>query len=133
MRPAWLHVNALDLITRDLILFNLAVLQIAHLDQAMTVNHNEDLPLALMPVLTLCDTGLADVDGHLPVVQCADQFGEAATLVDIHLVIEDGLLFRKIGQVHRIKLFLKAAGRERIDDIVLREIMELMEKIDDFA
>ena len=117
MRPAGLHVNALDLITRNLILFDLAVFEIAHLNQAMAMNHNEDLPLVLVPVLTFSDTWLADVYTHLPMVERADQFREAAALIHIHLVIEDGLLTRQVTEIHRIELLLKAARRQAVDDI----------------
>ena len=45
------------------------------------MNYDEDLPLRLMPVLTLRDTRLTDVDGDLTMVERADQFREASALL----------------------------------------------------
>ena len=72
MRPAGFHIDALDLVPAHFVLFNLAILQIPHLDEAVTVDNDEDFPFRLMPVLSFGDARLADVDAHLSVVERSD-------------------------------------------------------------
>ena len=56
-----------------------------HLNQPMPLDHNEQLPLAIMPVLALGDSRLGDDDGDLATVLGDDQFGEGNTVVNVHL------------------------------------------------
>ena len=64
------HVDALDVVARDLEFDDLpfGVVQVALLDEAVTTDHDEELPLGMMPVLPLGDARLADVDAHLTAV-----------------------------------------------------------------
>ena len=68
MCPVRLHPHALDALTGYFIIFYLVILQIPHLDKAMALHDDEDLILAVMPVLALRDTRLTDVDAYLPTV-----------------------------------------------------------------
>ena len=74
VRIAGQHVDALDVVARDLELDDLpfGVVQVALLDEAMTTDHDEELPLGVVPMLTLGDARLADVDAHLSVVERSD-------------------------------------------------------------
>ena len=111
MRPAWLHENTLNMITGHLILLRLVILQIPHLNQAVAVDDDEDLPFAQVPVLALFYSRLRDVDGYLAAIECADQLGEAAPRIAVHPVIKDGRFFGEVGQVHRKELLFKGTGR----------------------
>ena len=73
MRPAGLHPHALDMISRHFILFDLVILQISHLDKSMALHDDEDLILAVMPVLALRDTRLTDVVVYLSAIRGAVQ------------------------------------------------------------
>lgn len=70
VRIARQHVDALDVVARDLELDHLpfGVVQVALLDEAVATDHDEELPLGVVPVLSLGDARLADVDTHLATV-----------------------------------------------------------------
>ena len=70
VRIAGQHVDALDIVTRDFKFNHLAlgVVQVALLDEAVATDHDEKLPLGVVPVLSLGDARLADVDAHLATV-----------------------------------------------------------------
>ena len=90
MGEARQHLHHLYLVATHLIFphgIGLAVLieaLAAQLDESVTTHHDEFLVLGVMPVLTLGDARLGDVDRHLPAVGGADNLGETAPLVDIH-------------------------------------------------
>ena len=58
MRVAWEHVNHLNLFATHLKLDYIISTQFAFLNQTMTGYYNEELPLGIMPVLSLCDAWL---------------------------------------------------------------------------
>ena len=58
MRPAGDHVDGFDLIAADLKADLLVRVDITLLDQRMTANDDEELPLTIVPMLTLGDAGL---------------------------------------------------------------------------
>lgn len=101
------------------------------LDQAVTRNHNEELSLRIVPMLTLRDTRLADVHAELTVVGGLQEFSEAAAIIAIHLQIEGYLLLGKITEIHGIKLLLKGAVGNRRHNQVLRLIVEGVKKLND--
>ena len=55
VRPAGDHVDGFDLVAADLKADFFIRVDIALLDQRVTANNNEELPLAVVPVLTLGD------------------------------------------------------------------------------
>ena len=59
------HVDALDVVARDFKLKDFICPQFTLLYQAVTGDHNEELPLGVVPVLAFGDAGLGDVDGYL--------------------------------------------------------------------
>ncbi len=87
VRIARQHVDALDVVARDLEFDDLSfgVVQVALLDETMATYHDEELPLGVVPVLTLGDARLADVDADLTAIQGMDQLGEGPSVVDVHL------------------------------------------------
>ena len=78
MRISWQHVDALDIVATHFKLNHLAfgVVEVAFLDETVTADHDEELPLGVVPVLAFGDAGLADVDAHLATVQGVNQLGE---------------------------------------------------------
>lgn len=98
VRIARQHVDALDVVARDLELDDLAlgVVEVALLDEAVTTDHDEELPLGVVPVLALGDAWLADVDAHLATIQGMYQLGEGTSLVDVHLQWEGDFLLGEI-------------------------------------
>ena len=49
-----------------------------------------------MPMLSLGDTWLRDVDAYLSAVEGVNQFGERTAGIDVHLQVEDGLFLGKV-------------------------------------
>ena len=99
VRPARDHIHRFDLVPRYLELHHLAGVDVPLLDEAVTVHHDELLPLAVVPVLPLGDARPTDVDGYLPAVLRVHQLREAAAVVHVHLQRVLELVCREIGQV----------------------------------
>ena len=113
MRIAGKHVDALDIVARDLKLDHLAfrVVEVALLDEAVTTDHDKELPLGIVPMLPLGDARLADVDGDLTTVEGMHQLGEGAAGVHIHLQREGDFLLGKIREIRGVKLLSETAVR----------------------
>ena len=76
MRPAGDHVNRFDLVAGNLKADPLIGMDVTLLDQCMSADNDEKLPLAVMPMLTFGDARLADVHAELTVIGSLQQFGE---------------------------------------------------------
>ena len=111
MRISGEHVYALDIVARDLEFDHLAfwVVEVALLDEAVTTDHDEELPLGVVPVLSLGNARLADVDAHLTTIQGMNQLGEGSSGVDVHLQREGDFLFREIREIGAVKLLGETA------------------------
>lgn len=53
-------------------------------DQAVAMDHDELLPLGVVPVLALGDTRLGDVNAHLTAVSGVDKLSEAIPGIAVH-------------------------------------------------
>ena len=53
VRPAGNHVDRLKLVAGDLKLYRFSGVDVPLLDQSVTCNHDEQLPLGVVPVLAL--------------------------------------------------------------------------------
>ena len=62
MRISWQHVDTLNVVACDFELYHLIGAELALLNEAVTGDHDEELPLGVVPVLAFGDAGLADVD-----------------------------------------------------------------------
>ena len=111
VRIAREHVDALDVVARDFKLDDLAfrVVEVALLDEAVATDHDEELPLGVVPVLSLGDAWLADVDAHLATIQGMHQLGEGSSVVDIHLQREGDFLLWEIREISAVKLLGETA------------------------
>ena len=101
VRIARQHVDALDVVARDLELDHLpfGVVQVALLDEAVATDHDEELPLGVVPVLSLGDARLADVDADLTTIQGMYQLGEGTSSVNVHLQREGDFFFREVREI----------------------------------
>ena len=90
------HDDGLNLIARDFILYDTILANSdvvgfrwfqsfrrfhvrifgAKLNESMTADYDEGLPLAVMPMLALGDSWLGDVDAHLAMREGVEEFGE---------------------------------------------------------
>lgn len=133
MRPTGDHVNGLDLLTADFKVDFFVRMDITLLDQRATADDNEKLPLRIMPVLTLGDTGLRNIHAELTVVGGFQQLGKGTSVVTVHLQRKLEIRRRKIAQIQAVQLLREAAVRNRRHHQrgVLR--FELFEQIDDLA
>ena len=111
MGPAWNHVDRFNFVAGDLEPDGFAGIDVPLLNEAVALDDDELLPLAVVPVLALGDAGLADVDGDLAAVLGVDQLGEGAAVIEVHLQGILELLGREVGQIEGIELLGKRAGR----------------------
>ena len=107
------HVDGLDVVAVNFPFedFAFGVVEVALLDKAVTFDHNELLELGVVPVLTFCDAGLADVDADLTCIEGVHKFCEAASVIDVHLQREGSLLIGQVAEVGTVQLLGKAVGR----------------------
>ena len=84
-------------------------------------------------MLTFGDTRFADIDAYLSAVKRVDQFGEGAAVVAVHLQVKNGLVLGKVAQIGAVEFLGKAVGRNLGDHQRLRHVVELVQKVDDFA
>lgn len=90
------HDDGLDFVTTHLIVEDFVRALLAELDEAVARDDDELFPLGVVPMLSLGDTWLRDVDAYLSAVEGVDEFGERTALVNIHLQVEDGLFLGKV-------------------------------------
>jgi len=101
---AWYHLNHPDMIAahrefHDRIVFPFLILaDFAQPNEPGSADYHELLVLAVVPVVAFGDAGLGDVDADLSPVGRAQEFGEAAAGVNIHLQVVGKLLGRQIGE-----------------------------------
>ena len=68
VRPAGNHVDGFNFVSRNLKGYFFVGVDIALLNQRATGNNNEKLPFGIVPMLSLGDTGLGDIDRELTAV-----------------------------------------------------------------
>ena len=102
------HVDALDVVARYFEFDYFIGAEPTLLDEAVTADHNEELPLGVVPVLTLGYTGLGDVDADLAAIQGVHQLGEGATVVNVHLQREGHFLLGQVTQVGAVEFLGEA-------------------------
>ena len=91
------------------------------------IGTHKELPLAVVPVLSLGDTRFRDVDGDLSAGGGLQKLREAASLIHIHLQRKRNFFWRQIGQIGTIELLCKAAIRDLWQQKRLRLLPERSE------
>ena len=99
----------------------------------MTSDHNEQLPLGVVPVLPLGDARAADVDGHLTAIGGMHQFSKRATVVHVHFQSVLKFVGGQIGQIQGVQLLGKAAVRHLGHHERSRLCLELLQQVHDLA
>ena len=132
------HDDALNLIARDLIVENLGIRVgfISQLNKSVSRDYCEVLELAVVPVLALGDSGLGDIDAHLTMGEGVEELGEAASGIDIHLVVIDGFLLWEVAEIGGHELVAEAALREfnHVDALLVGCCFgTLVDNVHDFA
>ena len=87
-------------------------------------------------MLALSDSGLGDVDTDLTMSEGVEELGEAASGIDIHLVVVDGFLLWEVAEIGGHELVAEAALREgnHVDAVLVGCcIGTLMDDVNDFA
>ncbi len=133
VRVARQHVHGLDPVAAYLVLQHLVGALLAELDQAVAGDHDEQLPLGVVPVLTLGYARPGDVDRHLAAAGRAQQFGERAALVDVHPQLELDLVSRQIAQVGGVELLGEGSCRNLRHQQRPGLSLELMQQVHDVA
>ena len=90
------HDDGLDFVTTNFIVQHFVCSFLAELDEAVARDDDELFPLGVVPMFTLGDTWLRDVDAYLSAVEGVNQFGERTAGIDVHLQVEDGLFLGKV-------------------------------------
>ena len=108
------HDDRLNLVARYFIVENLGIRFgfVSQLNESVSRDYCEVLELAVVPVLALSDSGLGDVDADLTMGEGVKELGEAASRIDIHLVVIDGFLLWEVAEIGGHQLVAEAALRE---------------------
>ena len=106
------HVDGLHLLAGDLEFQHLVSPHLPLLNEGVAGDHDEELPLAVVPVLALGDAGPGDIHAELAAVLRFQQLREAAPLVPVHLQREADLLSGQIGEIGGVQLLFKGPGRD---------------------
>ena len=122
------HYDTLNPVAAHLVFNDLVSPFLALLDKAVAGDDYELLPLGVVPVLPLGYARPGDVDADLTAVHGADELGEGAPLVAVHLQVEDGLLLRKVAEVGAEQALGEAVGGNLRNHQSLRHVVELTEK-----
>ena len=127
------HMDGLDPVPAHLELQHFLRADLPLLNETVARHHDEELPLAVVPVLALGDAGLGDVHGKLAVIDRFQEFRKAASRIAVHLQIKGDLFFRKVTEIHGIQLLLKTARRDLRHNQRLRLVMEGVEALHDMT
>ena len=100
---------------------------IALLNQRTAADDDEELPLAVVPVLPLGDAGLADVDAELTAIDGLDQLGEGAAVVAVHFECELEFIRRQVAEIEAVEFLCKAIVRNFRDYQRLGLLLELLQ------
>ena len=91
------HMDCLNVLTGRLELYYLVIPNFSLLNQPMTRYYDEKFPLGVMPVLTLSNTRLCDIDGDLTAGVCFQKLRKAPSLIPIHFERKRHLVRGQIG------------------------------------
>ena len=80
----WKHMYRLNALARHVKGEHLIRADFALFDAADTGYHHKELPLGVVPMLALGDTGLGDIDAKLSAGSGLEQFRKTATVVHVH-------------------------------------------------
>ena len=89
-------MHRLNSFTRDLKIQHLVGTYFTLLDKSLTAYDNKELPLGIMPMLTLGDARLGNIHAELTAFLGAEKLCKAASRVNVHLE-RKGHLF--LGQI----------------------------------
>ena len=90
---------SLNFISAYLKLHNFISTDFTLLNKSVSAYNYEELPLCIVPVLSLCYTGLADIYAELSAVCRFHKLREASTVIAVHFKVKDGFLYGQIAKV----------------------------------
>ena len=96
-----------DPVSADLEIQNLVGINATLLNEAVTAHYYKELPFGVVPVLSLRDAWLADIDADLAAIQGMDKFCKGTAIVDIHLQRKGNLFLWKITQISTVEFLCK--------------------------
>ena len=111
MRVSRQHVDGLNPLAAHLEVQDLVRADAPLLYQRPAAHHDEQLPLAVVPVLTLGYSRFRDVDAELAALRGLQKFRERAPLVCVHLQGKYRLLLRQVAQISGVELLGEGALR----------------------
>ena len=82
-------MNRLYLVSRHFIFPYFVCSFLSFLYEAVAGDHDEELPFAVVPMLSLCYAGFAYVHAELSAAVGLEQLGEASSFVSVYLKWED--------------------------------------------
>ena len=117
MRVAGGDVHHLQLLAAHVVFDDLIAVDAAEADDTRATHHQELLVLAVVPVLTFHDVGLAHIHAHLTAVRAAQHLGKAATGIHVHFQRVAELILRQVAQVGGVQSLGKGIPHVRNADI----------------
>ena len=129
------HDDALNLVSIYFIFKNLCirVILVTKLNKSVTADYYELLPLGVMPMLSFCDSWFGDVYADLTAIQGMNEFCETASVVDVHLEVEDGFLLWEIREISTVESLCKTVCWNIRNHKGLGHITELVEEFNDLS
>ena len=128
------HVRAGDDVLVDGELLAIGVLpHLPELDASGARDHQEPLPLAHVPMVSLGDAGPRDVDGDLAALRRAQELGERAARVHVGLEAVGEVTRLVVGQERAPELLGEGAVREVGHRERLAAVAEAAQQADDLA
>ena len=109
MSIAWKHIDGLDVVARNFVVPHFIGFLLAELNESVSADDNEGLPLAVMPMLTFGNPWFGDIDRDLTIIERMDELGEGSSVIYVHLEVNDYLFLGEVREIGGHELVLKGA------------------------
>ena len=133
MRVAGRDLDDFEIVARDVVRKDLVAPDLPQADDARACNNEEFLVLRLVPVATLHDMRMREVDGDLPLPLRPKEFCESAACICMRLERIGKSVFRQIAQIRAVKLLDEriAEGRDAERLTVVAEALDELCELSD--
>lgn len=99
------YIHHFQLVSGNRVSYHFGAADPSESDYALTANDQELFILGVVPMITLGDARLGNIDRHLSPVSSFNEFGERPPTVDIHLQWIAETVMRQITQIRTMEFF----------------------------
>lgn len=85
MCPSRNHIYTLYLLSADFKLHDFSRVDVAFLDQSVSMDYDKLFPLTVVPVLSLCYPRFADINRYLSTIRRVHKLCKTSSVITIHL------------------------------------------------